>query len=483
MLYESTRDAQIHVSSIEAILQGLAIDGGLFMPRVLPKLPDNAYASTDFIELATMILLPWFDDFTPSELEACLREAYTDRFDTPDIVPLVKVGSRYVAELFHGPTAAFKDVALSLFPRLLVKARQKAGIKKDLVILVATSGDTGSAALTGLKDIEHIKIITFYPDHGITQIQRLQMTTQDGKNQKVAAIQGNFDDAQTAVKNFLNLRKAEEDVLYSSANSINIARLLPQIVYYVQAYNRLVTQSVIKSGDKIDFAVPTGNFGNILAAYLAKEMGLPIRKLICASNQNHVLADFLRSGIYDRNRAFRTTLSPSMDILISSNLERLIWLLSDGDDALMRKLMEDLAKTGRYALPEYLFAKLSETFSGGYASDEETLSTISEVYNNLAYLMDPHTAVAWKVADDFPSDIPLVVMATASPYKFPASIAQALNLPIEDDMDLIASISTQTGIAIPVCLVNLKNKKVMHTDSIAKEEVDAYLRRVSKELP
>ncbi|MGB7593996.1 MAG: threonine synthase [Erysipelotrichaceae bacterium] len=483
MLYESTRNAQIKVSSIEAILQGLASDGGLFFPRELPKLPSDVYSTTDFKKLAVLILKAWFDDFSKEEIVSCVHEAYTDRFDTEEIVPLVKVGDTFVAELFHGPTAAFKDIALSLFPRLLVKAREKSGDPRDLVILAATSGDTGSAALCGLKDLPHIKIITFYPDFGISKIQRLQMTTQDGKNQKVAAIQGNFDDAQNAVKHFFATRDPLDDVLYSSANSINIGRLLPQIVYYVQTYNRLVRQGVVKQGSPVDFAVPTGNFGNILAGYLAKATGLPIGKLICASNKNHILSDFLETGVYDRNRAFHSTLSPSMDILISSNLERLIWLLSDGDSTLIARLMDELAKTGKYILPKVLFSKLKETFVGGFADDAETLHTIREVYTKNAYLLDPHTAVAWHVAQNQPSINPVVVLATASPYKFPASIASAMGWEIEDDLALIEKIQTKTGILMPACLASLKLKPIVHTDVLTQQEVDAYIRRVAKELP
>lgn len=483
MLYQSTRNSTIQVNSVNAILLGLASDGGLFLPRTLPRLTSNVYTTTDFKTLAILILAPWFDDFTLEELTDCVHLAYTDTFDTQDIVPLVKVANRYVAELFHGPTAAFKDIALSLFPRLLVKAREKSGDPRDLVILAATSGDTGSAALTGLKNLPHIKIITFYPEIGISAIQRLQMTTQNGTNQKVTAIQGNFDDAQRAVKQFFAKRNNECDVVYSSANSINIGRLLPQIVYYVQTYNKLVLSGVIQQGDLVDFAVPTGNFGNILAGYLAKATGLPIGKLICASNQNHILSDFLSTGIYDRNRSFITTLSPSMDILISSNLERLIWLLSEGDAKLMSTLMRELEKTGKYTLPDNLFKKLKETFVGGYASDDETLATIRDVYQEYSYLMDPHTAVAWSVGNSHLTPTPLVVLATASPFKFPSSIANALGWPIEEDLKLIDTIAEKTGIMIPSCLSSLMHNPILHTDVISLHEVDAYIHRVAKELP
>jgi threonine synthase len=483
MLYESTRDAQIKVSSIAAILQGLAPDGGLFFLRNLPKLTQDVFATTDYQKLAVLILASWFDDFSIQEIENCVAQAYTDRFDTQEIVPLVKVGDQFVAELFHGPTAAFKDIALSLFPRLLVKAREKTNDPRDLVILAATSGDTGSAALSGLKDIPHIKIITFYPDYGISEIQRLQMTTQDGKNQKVAAILGNFDDAQNAVKQFFAQRQPDADVLYSSANSINIGRLLPQIVYYVQTYNRLAQRGIIKQGSLVDFAVPTGNFGNILAGYLPKATGLPIGKLICASNTNHILSDFLETGVYDRNRAFLSTLSPSMDILISSNLERLIWTMSGGDAQLVAKLMDDLRTKGKYTLPEDLFRKFKDTMVGGFASDEDTLHTIKEVYLQHHYLLDPHTAVAWHVARKFASANPLVVLATASPYKFPNAIARAMGWPIEEDLLLIESIQRKTGIPIPACLARLKSKPIVHTDVLTRQSVDAYIRRVAKEMP
>mgnify|MGYP001764338990 CR=1 FL=1 len=481
MRYQSTRNSEIRITSADAMLQGLARDGGLFLPRILPSLSPEVYHTTDYRRLATLILHPWFDDFTIEEIETCVNQAYASTFDTKTVVPIVSVGNRHVAELFHGPTAAFKDVALSLFPRLLVLAKEKSNIQKDLIVLVATSGDTGSAALTGFKDIEHLTILTFYPNVGISEIQRLQMTTQDGKNQKVAAIQGNFDDAQGAVKKFLGERGEDPNFLYSSANSINIGRLLPQIVYYVHAYNQLVENKTIEVGQPIDFCVPTGNFGNIFAGYLAKRMGLPIGKLICASNQNHILTDVLKTGIYDRNRQFHSTLSPSMDILVSSNLERLLWLLSDGDSDLIVRLMNDLKTYGRFVLPKSIHEKLSETISAGYTSDEMTLRTIEEVYANHRYLLDPHSAVAWSVANPYQSDRPMVILATASPFKFPASIARAMNWTIEPDLRLITTISEITGLTIPKSLSELSKKPVLHHDIVAIDAVDRYIRRCVRE--
>jgi len=481
MRYQSTRNNEIRISSADAMLQGLARDGGLFLPLDLPSLSPEVYHTNDYRRLATLILQQWFDDFTVEEIETCVNQAYASTFDMEAIVPIVSVGNRFVLELFHGPTAAFKDVALSLFPRLLVLAKAKRNIQKDLIVLVATSGDTGSAALTGFKDIEHLKILTFYPNVGISEIQRLQMTTQDGKNQNVAAIQGNFDDAQGAVKKFLNERGEDQHFLYSSANSINIGRLLPQIVYYVHAYNQLIENRTIEVGQPIDFCVPTGNFGNILAGYLAKRMGLPIGKLICASNQNHILTDVLKTGIYDRNRQFHSTLSPSMDILISSNLERLLWLLSDGDSDLIVRLMNDLKTNGRFILPKHIHEKLSETISAGYTSDEMTLRTIEEVYVNHRYLLDPHSAVAWSVANQYQSDRPMVILATASPFKFPASIARAMNWPIEPDLRLIITISEKTGLIIPESLSELSKKPVLHHDIVAIDAVDRYIRRCVRE--
>lgn len=481
MRYQSTRNSEIRISSADAMLQGLAQDGGLFLPLNLPSLSPEVYHTNDYRRLAMLILQPWFDDFTIEEIEMCVNQAYASTFDTKTIVPIVPVGNRYVAELFHGPTAAFKDVALSLFPRLLVLAKKKSNIQKDLIVLVATSGDTGSAALTGFKDIEHLKILTFYPNVGISEIQRLQMTTQDGKNQNVAAIQGNFDDAQGAIKKFLNERGGDPNFLYSSANSINIGRLLPQIVYYVHAYNHLVENRTIEVGQPIDFCVPTGNFGNILAGYLAKRMGLPIGKLICASNQNHILTDVLKTGIYDRNRQFHSTLSPSMDILVSSNLERLLWLLSDGDSDLIVRLMNDLKTNGRFILPKQIHEKLSETISAGYTNDEMTLRTIEEVYVNHRYLLDPHSAVAWSVANQYQSDRPMVILATASPFKFPSSIARAMNWPIEPDLRLITTISEKTGLTIPNSLSELSKKSVLHHDIVAIDAVDRYIRRCVRE--
>ncbi|HBZ40459.1 MAG TPA: threonine synthase [Erysipelotrichaceae bacterium] len=482
MRYTSTRDERIDVSSAQAILEGLAPDGGLFFPSTLPRFDAKTFTILNYQDLAREILAPWFSDFTLEELDACIREAYTGRFESEEVVTTKKVGDRYIVELFHGPTAAFKDVALSLFPRMLVKAREKMKLDKDLVILAATSGDTGSAALTGLKGLPHIGIITIFPEIGISEIQRLQMTTQNGKNQKVASIEGNFDDAQNAVKRFLSAREEDPKILYSSANSINIGRLLPQIVYYVHAYNTLVARGEISMGEMIDVSVPTGNFGNILAGYLAKSCGLPLRHLLCASNSNHVLTDFFHTGIYDRNRGFETTLSPSMDILISSNLERLLWSMSDGDSPLIRRLMDDLKSDGRFVVPESLRLKLQETFKAGYADDQATLATIRSVYQSRQYLLDPHTAVAWKVAEENPSSVKCLVMATASPFKFPQSIAKAMHWPIEADLDSIQTMSNTTGIPIPASLAALHSLPILHHDLIDPNQLDNYVRSVIKEI-
>lgn len=482
MRYTSTRDERIDVSSAQAILEGLAPDGGLFFPSTFPRFDAKTFTILNYQDLAREILAPWFSDFTLEELDECIKEAYENRFEIEDVVKTKKVGDRYIVELFHGPTAAFKDVALSLFPRMLVKAREKMKLEKDLVILAATSGDTGSAALTGLKDLPHIGIITFFPEIGISEIQRLQMTTQNGKNQKVASIEGNFDDAQNAVKRFLSAREDDPKILYSSANSINIGRLLPQIVYYVHAYNTLVARGEIAMGELVDVSVPTGNFGNILAGYLAKTCGLPLRHLLCASNSNHVLTDFFHTGIYDRNRGFETTLSPSMDILISSNLERLLWTMSDGDSTLINQLMDDLKTDGRFVVPESLRLKLQETFIAGYADDQATLDTIRSVYLSHEYLLDPHTAVAWKVAEEHPSSVKCLVMATASPFKFPQSIAKAMHWPIEADLDSIQTMSNQTGIPIPASLAALHSLPVLHRDRIDPNQLDAYVKSVIKEI-
>ncbi len=469
MKYLSTRDASVRVSSAVAISQGISREGGLFVPESIPKLSQedfNRIKTLDYIGRAKAVLRLFLDDFTEEELDFCLKGAYDKTFDNNQPAPLVKIeDGKYVLELWHGPTCAFKDLALQLLPFLLTTAAKKVG-KDQSVILVATSGDTGKAALEGFADVPNTKIVVFYPNNGVSPMQKLQMETQKGDNVYVCAINGNFDDAQSGVKKIftddsVNALLHENKMEFSSANSINWGRLVPQIVYYVSAYCDLLNQGVdLKEGFNV--TVPTGNFGNILAAFYALSMGVPIAKLICASNANNVLTDFINTGVYDRNRKFYTTASPSMDILISSNLERMVYHLSNNQE-LIAKLQLSLAEQGQYKISNELLQKLQSLYVGGFCDDSETLKTIKKYFTDKEYLTDTHTAVALKVFDEYvknSSDTkPAVVVSTASPYKFSASVLKGIapQKSSDDEFQMVDALSAYTKTNVPQPILNLKN--------------------------
>ncbi len=476
MNYISTRNKNIVKNDKVALLQGLSEDGGLFvLENFKDKIDLEKLLNKSYTEIALEVLKLFFS-FDEKKLKSVIEKAYS-KFSTSKVTPLVELKKSYILELFHGPTSAFKDVALTLLPHLIQLALE--GTNQEILVLTATSGDTGKAALEGFKDVAQTEIIVFYPKNGVSKVQELQMRTQEGKNTKVCAIEGNFDDAQTGVKNIFldeNLQKKLGDKKFSSANSINIGRLTPQIVYYIVSYVELVKNNKIKMGDKINFVVPTGNFGDILAGYYAKKLGLPVNKFICASNNNNVLYDFLTTGTYDRNREFLKTISPSMDILISSNLERLLYDLSGADDKYIKSLMEDLNKNGKYQVNDEILKKIKEQFGAGYATDEETAKTIKKVWEEEKYLLDPHTAVAYKVMLEQNLSEPTVVLSTASPYKFCASVANALlNIHDEDEFVLMQKLYEATKVEIPENLKNLKSKEILHSDIIKKEEMPEYV--------
>ena len=476
MNYISTRNKNIVKNDKVALLQGLSEDGGLFvLENFKDKIDLEKLLNKSYTEIALEVLKLFFS-FDEKKLKSVIEKAYS-KFSTSKVTPLVELKKSYILELFHGPTSAFKDVALTLLPHLIQLALE--GTNQEILVLTATSGDTGKAALEGFKDVAQTEIIVFYPKNGVSKVQELQMRTQEGKNTKVCAIEGNFDDAQTGVKNIFldeNLQKKLGDKKFSSANSINIGRLTPQIVYYIVSYVELVKNNKIKMGDKINFVVPTGNFGDILAGYYAKKLGLPVNKFVCASNNNNVLYDFLTTGTYDRNREFLKTISPSMDILISSNLERLLYDLSGADDKYIKSLMEDLNKNGKYQVNDEILKKIKEQFGAGYATDEETAKTIKKVWEEEKYLLDPHTAVAYKVMLEQNLSEPTVVLSTASPYKFCASVANALlNIHDEDEFVLMQKLYEATKVEIPENLKNLKSKEILHSDIIKKEEMPEYV--------
>lgn len=478
MIYSSTRNKDLTASPVRAVLEGIAPDGGLYMA-------DPAGAGLDWRSLLDMdarhmssailsALLPGFAD-----MEGLVSASYEGKFETEDLTPLVKTGDRWILELFRGPTSAFKDVALSVLPRLITAAEKAEGSSKDVVILTATSGDTGKAALEGFHDVPGTRIVVFYPYNGTSRVQELQMTTQKGSNVRVCAVRGNFDDAQTGVKRIFSAAKDMDlkGSALSSANSINIGRLAPQIMYYFKAYADLVKEGVIEAGSPARFTVPTGNFGDILAGYIAKLMGLPVERLICASNKNNVLTDFLTTGVYDRRREFYKTTSPSMDILVSSNLERLLWLISKDED-LVASLMKDLSEKGYYTVGSGMLEKIQKDFGCGFADDEEAERTIGEVFKKTGYLMDPHTAVAWAVSEKHmkESPSPMVVLSTASPFKFPAACLRALGEePAGDEFLQMERLSALAGIPAPRALAGLKTAPVLHRDVIDKEEMPDYV--------
>ena len=484
MIYQSTRDHRLAASSTRAVLDGIAADGGLYMLDHMEALEFDwrNLLEMDTLSMSAAILSTLLPEF--ADMPALVKSGYEGKFETSELTPTVNVGDRHVLELFRGPTSAFKDVALSLLPRLITAARDAEGETDDIVILTATSGDTGKAALEGFHDVPGTKIIVFYPHGGVSPVQQAQMTTQVGSNVCVCAVRGNFDDAQTGVKNIFAACAGRDlgGAQLSSANSINIGRLVPQIVYYFKAYADLVKAGRIKAGQPVHFVVPTGNFGDILAGYFAKLLGLPVGRLVCASNANNVLTDFIETGLYDKRRPFHKTTSPSMDILVSSNLERLLYLLSGCDNDYVAGLMAELKDHGFYQITDELLRKLRADFSCGCASDEDAAAAIETVWREQGYLMDPHTAVAWCVSERFMSDrhddAPVVVLSTASPYKFPAAVLSALGQqPDADEFAALDQLHALTGVPIPKNLATLREMPVRHTDVIDKDDMLSYVLR------
>ncbi len=491
LYYTSTRDRREHVTASAAILQGLSKDGGLFVPESIPRLtlPIEAWTKLSYQELSYEVMKLFLTDFTEDELKTCIARAYDDKFDTAEIAPLKKAGGVSYLELFHGATIAFKDMALSILPHLMICAAKKNRVEREIVILTATSGDTGKAALAGFADVTGTRIIVFYPKDGVSPIQKQQMVTQRGANTLVVGIEGNFDQAQTGVKqmfadNSLAEAMAANGFQFSSANSINIGRLVPQVVYYVYAYAGMVKANEIKAGEPLHVVVPTGNFGNILAASYAKQMGVPIGKLICASNENKVLFDFFRTGTYDRNRAFILTSSPSMDILISSNLERLIYQLAGQDAAANRRLMEELNACGSYQISDAMREGLRD-FYGNYASEAETAATIRRVYEMDGYVIDPHTAVAACVYEKYKKesrdDTKTVIASTASPYKFTRSVMTAIDghSDVMSDFALVDELAKRSQTNVPKAIEEIREAEVLHHQVCAasdmKKTVEAFL--------
>ena len=490
ILYANTRDASEKVTASQAILNGLAKHGGLYVPTEIPKLdiPVEELAKMSYQETAYAVMSRFLTDFTEEELKNCIDRAYDSKFDTPEIAPLVEADGAYYLELFHGATIAFKDMALSILPHLLITAARKNEVKEDIVILTATSGDTGKAALAGFADVPGTKIIVFYPKNGVSPIQEKQMVTQKGANTFVVGIHGNFDDAQTGVKRMFGDKElaAQMDKAgyqFSSANSINIGRLVPQVVYYVYAYAKMYANGEVAKGEKINVVVPTGNFGNILAAYYAKNMGVPIDKLICASNDNKVLYDFFRTGTYDRNREFILTTSPSMDILISSNLERLIYKIAGADAAKDVTLMQNLAAEGKYEITDEMKAQLKD-FYGNYASEKETAEEIAEVYKKTGYIMDTHTAVASRVYRKYVAETgdqtKTVIASTASPYKFTRSVMDAIDAEKYKgmgDFELVDALSELSGVKVPQAIEEIRTAPVLHKNVVETEDMPKIVKQ------
>lgn len=490
LLYKSTRDAEKTVTASQAILKGLADDGGLFVPVSIPKLPVSLgeLKEMTYQETAYTVMKEFLTDFTEEELKSCIAKAYDSKFDTEEIAPLAKVEDAYYLELFHGATIAFKDMALSILPHLLTTSAKKNQVKNEIVILTATSGDTGKAALAGFADVEGTKIIVFYPKNGVSRVQELQMVTQKGDNTSVVAIHGNFDNAQSGVKAMFENKELEKELneagyQFSSANSINIGRLVPQVVYYVYAYAKLLQNEEIAEDEEINVVVPTGNFGNILAAYYAKNMGIPIAKLICASNENKVLYDFFQTGTYDRNREFVLTTSPSMDILISSNLERLIYKISGEDARKDTDLMTELKTKGSYAITGEMKANLAD-FAAGYATEEQVAKTIHDVYEDTGYVMDTHTAVAATVykayREDSKDDRKTVIASTASPYKFAGSVMSAIDPKYkgQDDFKLIEELQKVSGTEIPNAIKEIMNAEIRHNTECDVDQMEQTVKNI-----
>ena len=475
MYYTSTRDKSVRVTASEAITKGISSDGGLFVPTEIPKTNEDFIKELiplSYIERAKRVLSLYLTDFTDEEIAYCVEGAYRQgKFSSDKVAPLYKLADgEYVLELWRGPTCAFKDMALQLLPYLLTTASEKTLKDTEIVILVATSGDTGKAALEGFKDVPNTKILVFYPVDGVSPMQKLQMTTQEGENVSVCAIEGNFDDAQSGVKAIftdkdIEKKFKENNLAFSSANSINWGRLVPQIVYYVSAYCDMIEKGAVNLGEEINIVVPTGNFGNILAAYYAKKMGIPVKTLICASNANNVLTDFLKSGTYDKNRDFYCTTSPSMDILISSNLERLLFHLSGENDVQVKEWMQSLSSNGKYTVTDEVFAQIKALFDAGCCDDIATKSTIAEIFNSKNYLCDTHTAVALNVYKNYKEQTgdctPAVIASTANPYKFSASVLSAVSEEIKADneFDMVDELFAKSGEPVPVQLALLKGKE------------------------
>ncbi len=495
MLYNSTENKNEVVSAAQAIAQGISKDGGLFVPQELPEYTEDTFKSLlkmSYNERAKFVFADFLSDFTADEIADCVDNAYTvEKFGSDSPAPLV--AKKYngneinIMELWHGPTCAFKDMALQILPHFLTKSLKKVYDGKTAVILVATSGDTGKAALEGFKDVDHTKMIVFYPEDGVSPMQKRQMNTQKGGNVNVCAIKGNFDDAQTGVKNIFTTQEIvdqlnENDMLFSSANSINWGRLLPQIVYYISAYCDLVNQNKIALGDKINIVVPTGNFGNILAAYYAYCMGMPVNKFICASNSNNVLTDFINTGVYDKNRQFYATASPSMDILVSSNLERLLYKFSGNDDETVTSWMNKLKTTGKYEVTDEVKKEISAKFFGGFCDDEATKNTIKEMFEQEKYLCDTHTSVAVNVYNQYVEKTgdktPVVLASTASPYKFSHSVLEAVapDAISENEFEMVEKLNQITGTEIPKPIAELKNLEVRFNNVTEAKSMPEYVK-------
>jgi len=491
MFYRSTRNSSIKVDSAVAISQGISEEGGLFLPSEIPSITldeISAMADMSYADRAFNVFKKYLTDFTDAEIHHCTDNAYsTKNFDTENISEIAHLfDGTYMLELWHGPTCAFKDMALQILPYFLTTSIKKLKVDKKVVILVATSGDTGKAALEGFKDVEGTQIMVFYPEDGVSPMQKRQMTTQEGNNVGVCAIKGNFDDCQNGVKAIFTddeVKKTLSDggYMFSSANSINWGRLVPQIVYYVSSYATLVADKQVELGEKVNIVVPTGNFGNILAGYYAKKMGVPIDKLICASNVNKVLTDFINTGIYDKNREFHATCSPSMDIIISSNLERLLYLVTGEDDALIRDWFNQLATTGKYEVNDAVKAVLKDEFFGGYCDDVDTKKTIKEIYDKYGYTCDTHTAVAVKVYEDYKAQTgdttKTIIASTASPYKFSASVLEAIDGQVSDidEYDMVSVLNERSNMPIPQSLADLKNKERRFNKTIDKSDMKPFV--------
>jgi threonine synthase len=493
MNYQSTRSRSEAVSSAQAISQGLCRDGGLFVPEEFPAVRSqelSAMEGESYQQRAERILSRYLTDFTGEEIHECVSSAYNAKTFPDGPAPVVKLGGGvFFLELWHGPTCAFKDMALQLLPHLMTRSLKKTNSGKDALILVATSGDTGKAALEGFKDVAGTKILVFYPKDGVSPMQERQMRTQEGQNVAVCAVEGNFDDAQTGVKRIFNHQEiqhalAQKGLMFSSANSINWGRLLPQIVYYFSAYSDLCACGDIQRGEPINFVVPTGNFGNILAAYYAKKMGLPVKKLICASNANNVLTDFLTTGVYSRNREFYTTISPSMDILISSNLERLLYDVTDRNTEQVSAWMKQLSDTGEYRVDDGSLTKIREQFHAGFCNDDATREEMKSLFTKHGYLCDPHTAVAARVYHSYRSETgdetPTVIVSTASPYKFAPEVLRALEGKAsgDDGFEAVKRLSSLTGTRIPQPIAALESKPIRFSSTCKKEEMGATVLKI-----